>query len=64
VLAGHKGVVFDVAFSPDGKSVLSAGGDGTIRLSIDDLPDDEAGLRAFLDEAAPGTIPMEHPDPR
>lgn len=31
-LSGHNGFIADLAFGPDGNSLLSAGGDGTIRI--------------------------------
>ena len=32
VLAGHEGIVFGLAFSPDGQRIASAGADGTTRI--------------------------------
>ncbi|MEZ4452640.1 MAG: protein kinase [Nannocystaceae bacterium] len=40
-----------VIFSRDGGRLVSAGRDGVVRLWHDDLPDDEAGLRAWWAEA-------------
>ena len=31
-LRGHSAYVFDVAWSPDGETLVSASGDGTLRL--------------------------------
>jgi WD40 repeat protein len=48
-LLGHRGPVSTVVLSLDGSTVLTAGDDGTVRRWPDDVPDDEAGLRQWLD---------------
>jgi WD40 repeat protein/serine/threonine protein kinase len=56
VLEKRAGAVTDVAFSRDGKLVFSVSADGTARLEADDLPEDPAALRAWIDSATPDTI--------
>lgn len=52
ILRGHAGAVTDVAFSPDGKLVVSGGVDGALRVWADDLPEDPAALRGWIDLTA------------
>jgi WD40 repeat protein len=55
VLAGHKGAVMDLAFTPDGQSVVSASDDGTVRL-WPLSPDGEQGSRLLIENG-----PLEFP---
>jgi WD40 repeat protein len=48
VLRGHSGQVGRVVFLPDGRSLLSTGEDGALRLWPDDLPSEPEALRAWL----------------
>lgn len=48
VLAAHKGAVVDLAYTPDGQSLVSASDDGTVRLSPLS-PDGEQGSRLLLE---------------
>jgi len=45
---GHKDEVHEVAFSPDGKYILTASSDGTARLWLLDLQDTIRGICATL----------------
>jgi WD40 repeat protein len=55
-LEGYPAPVGWIAFSRDGKMIVSAGDDGMVRLWNDDLPDDPAGLRAWLDAATSDSL--------
>jgi eukaryotic-like serine/threonine-protein kinase len=49
-LLGHQGAVKAVVLTPDGRAAITAGRDGTVRRWPDDVPDDEAGLRGWLEQ--------------
>ncbi|MEP7120303.1 MAG: protein kinase [Byssovorax sp.] len=51
ILRGHTGPVSSVAFSADGRQIVSSSADGTLRIWPDDLPDDPAALRAWIEAA-------------
>ncbi len=55
VLTGHKGAVMDLAFTPDGRSLVSASDDGTVRL-WPLSPDGEQVSRLLLEKS-----PLEFP---
>jgi WD40 repeat protein/serine/threonine protein kinase len=55
-LAGHWDEVLRVAYMPDGRSVVSSGKDGLVRLWLDDLPDGPDELRAWLKAAIPEVV--------
>jgi WD40 repeat protein len=52
ILEGH-GASADLAFTPDGKVLIVANGDGELYLWPDDLPHDPAALRAWLRKPLP-----------
>nr|WP_240807245.1 protein kinase [Polyangium spumosum] len=58
-LVGHAGGVSSVTFAPDGRTLVTTGQDGTVRLWGDDLPADEAGLRAWLDAATKDVVHLD-----
>jgi WD40 repeat protein len=55
-LAGHWDEVLRVAYMPDGRSVVSSGKDGLVRLWLDDLPDGPDELRVWLKAAVPEVV--------
>src|SRR5262249_41468496 len=57
-LDGHKGLVFSVTFAPDGKTLVSTGWDGTVRLW--DLPDGKQ--RALSNHPGPVRMAVHTPD--
>ena len=61
-LRGRGDEVRRVTFSPSGKTLCTTGDDGTLRVWRDDLPHEEAALRARIAELAvpkSETIPGE-----
>ena len=58
-----------ITFSQDGKWLASVAEDGMVRLWKEDLPQDPAGLRAWLAAATPDSLahygaPLETAPPR
>jgi WD40 repeat protein len=58
VLRGPKGAVRGVWISPDGRTITSVCADRTVRRWPDDLPDDPAALRAWLELAASRAVDL------